>query len=279
MAGVKRSMNKETLHAETHGPDKLACTGLYIDVENVESIGRELISSLMQEWPDKAPEPRRLALYVRADSVDLWDAWATHAFPDVLVTVRGVQHYAKTGSKNSCDIAIAVEAMADLLLGRISHVAVLSDDTDFMSLYSAIRRERDGNDPTGSTPFLWLVTDRNSTRSTTVLEFFPESLMHVVRLPRAGATQATTEPEAAAEPPDRADEYSAIAEAILREYASGTHGSTAFQGLIKDRWPAHPMAKSNGAAYGTEFKAYVWPILQRAGAKMVSQKPNKYQLP
>ena len=37
--------------------------------------------------------------------------------------------------------------------------------------------------------------------------------------------------------------------------------------------------QSNGAAYGTEFKAYVWPILQRAGAKMVSQKPNKYQLP
>lgn len=58
-----------------------------------------------------------------------------------------------------------------------------------------------------------------------------------------------------------------------------TYGNTAFQGLIKDLWPAHPMAKSNGAAYGTEFKAYVWPILQRAGAKMVSQKPNKYQLP
>ena len=185
MAMVRRSMNKETLPAEAHGPGGLLGTGLYIDIENVESIGRELISSLMQEWPDKAQSPRRLALYVRADSADLWDAWATHAFPNVLVTVRGVQHYAKTGSKNSCDIAIAVEAIADLLLGRISHVAVLSDDTDFMSLYSAIRRERDGNDPTGFIPFLWLVTDRNSTRSATVLEFFPDSLIHVVRLPKA----------------------------------------------------------------------------------------------
>ena len=272
-------MDKETLPTESDGPGKLAGTGLYVDVENVESIGRELISSLMREWPDKAPAPRRLALYVRADSADLWDAWATHAFPDVSVTVRGVQHYVKTGSKNSCDIAIAVDAMADLLLGRISHIAVLSDDSDFMSLYSALRRECKQNDSTSSIPFLWLVTDRSSTRSATVLEFFPDSLMHVVRLPSAVATQATTEPQAAAEPPDAADEYSAIAEAILREFASGTYGSTAFQGLIKERWPEHPMAKSNGAAYGTEFKTYVWPILKRAGAKMASQKPNKYLLP
>ena len=48
--------------------------------------------------------------------------------------------------------------------------------------------------------------------------------------------------------------------------------------LIKDRWPDHPMASSNGPAFGVEFKNLVWPMLEERGAELVSQKPNRYQL-
>ncbi|MCY4575207.1 MAG: NYN domain-containing protein [Chloroflexi bacterium] len=251
-----------------------------MDVENVEAIAKELIESLMRNWPDeKAPPPCRLVLYVRADSTELWDAWATHEFRGISVVVRGVQHYVKTGSKNSSDIAIAIDAMADLLLGRISHIAVLSDDTDFMSLYAAIKRECGQSNSKDDIPFLWLVTDRSGTKSATVLDFFPDSLMHVVRLSDDNRSEAANETEAEVNSSKASNVYAEIAGAIHQEFTPGTYGSTAFQALIQERWPKHPMAKSNGAAYGTEFKNNVWPILEKAGATMASQKPNKYQLP
>lgn len=158
-------------------------TGLYVDVENVEAYGRELISSPMGNWPDKSPQPCQLALYVRANSTELWDASATHSFPDISVTVRGVQHYTKAASKNACDTAIAADAMSGLLLGRVSHVAALSDDSDFISLYSAIRRECGGSGADSEVQFLWLMTNRPNTRTATALEFFPDYLIHVVALP------------------------------------------------------------------------------------------------
>ena len=254
-------------------------TGIYVDVENVEAIAKELIESLMRNWPDdKAPPPCRLALYVRADSAELWNAWASHEFPGVSVVVRGVQHYVKTGSKNSCDIAIAVDAMADLMLGRISHVAVLSDDIDFMSLYAAIRRECGEESSPSGIPFLWFVTDRSSTKSATVLDFFPDSLMHVVRSPEP-KTLMTTGSETSGDTEEPVGDYTAMADAILGAFAPGTYSSTAFQGFVRERWPGHQVARSNGPAYGTEFKNNVWPILEERGAKMASQKPNKYQLP
>ena len=107
-------MNYEESTTELADKGRVAGSGLYVDVENVEAIAKKLIESLMRNWPDdKAPTPCRLVLYVRADSAELWNAWATHEFTDISVVVRGVQHYVKTGSKNSSDIAIAVDAMGE----------------------------------------------------------------------------------------------------------------------------------------------------------------------
>ena len=55
------------------------------------------------------------------------------------MVVHVTQHFSMSATKNSADIAIATNAMADLVLERVSHVLVFSDDSDFISLHVAIR--------------------------------------------------------------------------------------------------------------------------------------------
>ena len=134
----------------------------------------------MDNWPNKAPAPSRLTLYMRADQVELWRLWAASRFSDLEVEVKGTQHFSMTATKNSADIAIATNAMADLILGRVDHVAVLSDDSDFISLYAAVRDEPEIPLADGKVPLLWIVTDREGSLSTTVRQFFPPNELHVV---------------------------------------------------------------------------------------------------
>ena len=148
-------------------------SGLYVDVENLHSSGQTVIGSLVDNWPSKAPVSSRLTLYVRADQVELWRLWAASRFSDLEVEVKGTQHFSMTATKNSADIAIATNAMADLILGRVDHVAVLSDDSNFISLYAAVRDEPEIPLADGKVPLLWIVTDREGSLSTTVRQFFP----------------------------------------------------------------------------------------------------------
>ena len=103
--------------------------------------GQSMVQSLLENWPDKVPAATRLTLYVRADQTELWRLWATSQFANMEVVVHCTQHFSMSSTKNSADIAIATSAMADLLLRRGSHVVVFSDDSDFISLYIAIRNE------------------------------------------------------------------------------------------------------------------------------------------
>lgn len=139
---------------------KTGRSGLYVDLENLHADRQSMVEDLIENWPDKAPPPSRLSLYVRADQVELWRLWAESRFPDLDVAVRGTQHFSLSPTKNSADIAIATNAMADLVLDRVTHVVVFSDDSDFISLYAAIRDEPGIPRSDGQVPFLWVVTDR-----------------------------------------------------------------------------------------------------------------------
>jgi hypothetical protein len=158
-------------------------SGLYIDVENLQSDARNLIDSLMRNWPPEVPSPTHMVLYVRADMVELWKTWALSRFDVQNVDVKGIQHFASMKqSKNSGDIAIAVDAMSDLLKGRVSHVAVFSDDSDFISLFAKVRDETgDIRSRLGRIPFIWILTERDGTRSATIGDFFPASYLHFVQ--------------------------------------------------------------------------------------------------
>ena len=176
-------------------------SGLYIDVENLHPDGQAVIDALIDGWPPNWPTPSRLNLYTRADQAELWRVWAEHRFGNLQVAAHGTQHFSWSATKNSADIAIAINAISDLVLGRVDNVVVLSDDSDFISLYVAIRDEpgipRVDNRP----PFLWAVTDRKGPLSTTVEQFFPPTHLHIVSGERGRPSRPAAAPVETPRPP------------------------------------------------------------------------------
>ena len=260
-------------------------SGLYVDVENLQDHGQEFIESLMDNWPTKVPNPSCLVLYVPADKVELWRVWATNRFESLEVSVNGVQHF-MSSSKNSADIAIATKAMSDLLLNRITHVVVLSDDSDFVHLYTTIRDELpQARIDNAKVPFLWAVTNRKDTLSATVKQFFPDDLLHLI-VPRLGLTKNSKASETSKK--DIAANASTAAQNVLLEMAQeivsqipvGTFRSTECKELIKKGWPDHAMATAGEPAFGTEFKKNLWPILQGYGVEIPNpgNKPIRYEM-
>ena len=158
-------------------------TGIYADIQNLQEMAKDVLLLLIHRWPRGLPKPSKLNLYVRADHLHLWHVWASDAFPELQVTVKGVQHYSLAATKNAADMAIAVDAISDFNHNRVSHVAVVSDDSDFISLYAKLAEEVRTLEilPAGEpVPFLWVLTDRVDTKSSLLQEFFPERYVHVV---------------------------------------------------------------------------------------------------
>ena len=158
-------------------------TGIYADIQNLQEMAKDILVLLIRRWPKSLPKPTKLNLYVRADHAHLWQVWASDAFRELQVTVKGVQHYSLAATKNAADMAIAVDAISDFNHSRVSHVAVVSDDSDFISLYAKLAEEFQNGQPLDSTevvPFLWVLTDRVDTKSSLLQEFFPERYVHVV---------------------------------------------------------------------------------------------------
>ena len=278
-------------------------SGVYIDVENLQGEAQDLISSLMFNWPHPAPPPSRLTLYVRADQVELWRLWAVDQFNTVQVIVKGIQHFSRDSSKNSADIAIATNAIADFVRGRIAHVVVLSDDSDFISLYASIHDEVDQNE--GATPFLWVVTDRHKSLSPNVKQFVPRNILHVisadVRSPKSpppppplrARAPISRRPVSPTPPPPSApptpppltpvplgSPWADMARIIVRERPVGAFKSTDCQDIIRRHWSGHRMARAGGGTFGTEFKKSVWPELEKLGVKIpnLNRKPVTYEM-
>ena len=291
-------------------------SGLYIDVENLHPDGQTVIEALLDGWPGEWPAPSCLTLYTRADQTELWRLWAQHRFGNLQVTAHGTQHFSWSSTKNSADIAIAIKAMADLVIGRVSNVVVLSDDSDFISLYVAIRDEREIPRVEGRPPFLWAVTDRKGPLSTTVEQFFPPSHLHIVSPERVRALKAaeavrqlqSPPPEPSivtlpvAQPPQPApmpehtppdhqkdaepptpkpgEVFRDMARAVMEEIPVGPFKSGDAQAIIKRGWPTHQMARSPSASFGTHFKDRVWPFLEVCGVRIPNpnKKPIQYEM-
>ena len=265
-------------------------TALYVDTENLQGSAQTLIENIIEDWPEGTPPPTRLNLYVQADRVTLWDIWATGRFPRLAVTARGIQHFSNRQSKNSADIAIAIDAIADYVNGAAQYVAVMSDDSDFIPLYGKLKELSDK-----SVPFLWLVTNRDKTRSTTIRDYFPNDHIHVVQIGRlsprvtsSGEARSNAarrpRPAVRSAPPagddgkGRADRMDEVADLIIEQIPAGSFRSTECQRVIKSRWPGDPMARMSSVRFGTEFANKIWPILDERGVELLSTKPRKYGL-
>ena len=242
---------------------------LYVDTENLQGSAQALIKRTIESWPEQAPPLAQLNLYVRADLVQLWDMWAESRFSHLGVMVRGVQHFSEQPAKNSADIALAIDAIAEFMAGATHFVAVMSDDSDFIALYAKLRRLAKG-----STPFLWVLTDRPGTRSTTIRDYFPKGHIHVV----SALLTDYAEPVSDDTLEDPSEAFAAMAVLIVQEIPIGPFRSTECQHIIKTRWPDHPMAEMPGPKFGTEFANGIWPLLKERGVKLVGTGPRRYEM-
>ncbi len=266
-------------------------SGLYVDVENLQgtNAAQEVIKSLLESWPSAAPSATRLNLYVRADHSLLWEVWAEDRFPNINVSAKGVQHFSNNPTKNSADIAMAIDAIADILLGRISYVVVVSDDSDFISLYSKLREEQHRIGYTsGDIPFLWALTDRPNTRSSTLKDYFPKRHIHEVPFPKetketvAATKEVKDNPSEESPAPANATDapYAAMARAIIEKIPVGRFKSTDCQKIIKAGWPKYPLATTSQESFGAEFRKKLWPILESLGVSEPNpdSKPRQYEM-
>ena len=244
-------------------------TTLYIDTENLQGSAQSLVETVIGEWPEGLPPLSRLNLYVRGDQVSLWDIWASSQFPQLTVEVKGIQHFAGNHSKNSADIAIATDAVADFVMGVTQFVAVMSDDSDFMPLYAKLKDLT----PAG-VPFLWVMTDRTRTKASTVGEFFPNDHIHVVQMPAKHTRSQTADSEDEESSPLWLD----MAELIIKKVPVGSFKSVECQPIIKSRWPDHPIAQLPGQQFGVEFANKLWPVLEERGVRLLRKQPRKYEM-
>lgn len=274
-------MTTEDRHRGSSHSEDLLSTGLYVDLENLQGEGQAMVESLIEEWPATFPRPSRIALFSPADEVELWRLWATDRFEDLDVVNHGTQHFSKSSSKNAADLAIATSAIADLLAGRVTHVAIFSDDSDFMSVFVAIRDEPTVPSEGGRVPFLWVVTDRVGSLSPRIKQFFPSEQLHVVRLNASSQAHGTRVKDRGSRPETKTQEtWTEMAAAIVEGIEPGSFKSTDCQKLISERWPDHRLAKAHGSAFGVEFKNNIWPVLESWGVKMGNpgKKPVRYEM-
>ena len=268
----------------------------YIDIENLQDIAKEAITAALNNWPQEFPRPAILKLYVKADQTELWKIWASHKISSIEVVIKGVQHYTFTGSKNSADIAITLDAFADILKGRTQHVAVMSDDSDFAGLFAAIKQETDFSENLKN-PFKWFMTNRPDTRSQMLNDFLPAEYIQTVvcSLP----SKVSKEPKPKRSAPGRnqnppallqigkstategdSAETEKMAKTIIKNMPVGPFKSTDCRKIIKQYFPDHPMVKADSAAFGNQFSKDIWPILERYGVQLPNpnRKPRKYEM-
>jgi hypothetical protein len=255
---------------------------LYADIENLQDIAKEVLIATIEQWPAEYPKPEIIKLYVRADLTELWKIWVSHNIPGVEAIVKGVQHYSWNSSKNSADIALALDALFDLLKGRAGNIAILSDDSDYVSLFAVLKQEMGMmNNP--SKLFKWFMTNRPGTRSRILSDFFPSEYIQIVNYTaqsegvKEGRPQEIVPKDFSGDP---VSEEEQIALAIIKDIPAGTFRSSDCRKAIKRNFPDHSLAGAESALFGSQFLKVIWPILDKYGVKSEKSKrgPRKYEM-
>lgn len=268
---------------------------LYVDTENLRDSdhAQTVVDRVVANWPADRPPLSGLSLYVRADKTELWQLWAETEFPALRVRVRGVQHFSNHRAKNSADLAITADAVADLITGQAGAVAVVSNDSDFGALFVKVRELAMPAD-VPDIPFLWITAPDAGALSAEIEQFIPDryrwDLSDALAAPTATPPPAVSAkrtpnrlPEAArpALPATHADASASndvIADELIRRLPVGKFKVADAHGIFRDKWPAHPAA-TGPAQLGTFLLKEIWPIMQRRGVVMAKEKsPRTYEI-
>lgn len=260
---------------------------LYVDTENLREAdhAQDAIAQAVADWPGPLPLSS-LSLYVRADKVAVWEMWAEEAYPDLQVRVRGVQHFSNNKAKNSADLAITADAVADLVTGQAAAVAVVSNDSDFGALFVKVRELAQASGRQ-QTPFLWVTSPDAGALSPEMERFIPAGLrwdLSAASLPAPKSLPAAAQPIAQPTTPsaDKTGDISdieSVAEELIRQLPVGRFKAAEAQQVIKRRWPKRPVANADTAKFGQYLGKKVWPILQRHGVTMPRKSsPRTYEI-
>ncbi|MDD5190258.1 MAG: NYN domain-containing protein [Dehalococcoidales bacterium] len=271
-------------------------TTLYVDVENLTEFAKKAIVATLEQWPADFPKPDNMRFYVRADQTRLWHFWADHMFPEIKVSINGIQRYGYgVISKNLADMALVLDAISDLLTHRVTHIAILSDDSDYVALFSAIKQELpqySSND----LPFMWFLTDRPDTHSRALNDFLPARYLRTISYTENKV--AAPAPAVIVEKPpimhhipvmiprekppilNRQPEYEAIAKAIIQRIPVGPFRSNDCMKIVRNQFPNNHISKSDNATFGNQFAKNIWPLLEKAGVRLPNpdKKPRKYEM-
>lgn len=254
----------------------MSLSTFYVDVENLQTAAKQAITAAIEQWPGDIPKPDRLILFAQADQCGLWQIWAGHGLPFIETKVVGVQHYTQNGSKNSADIALALNALADLLKGRTQNVSILSDDSDFAILFAAIKEEASLTDES-RVPFRWFMTDREGTRSAMLGEFFPPEYVQFVACPEQSHDDKSP---AQGKTERHHNENETIARFLIQSLPVGPFKSGECKKLILKNFPQCSFAKADSATFGNHFSKSIWPILETYKVELPNpnRKPRKYEM-
>ena len=270
---------------------------LYVDTENLRDAdhARQVVEQVVANWPGDRPPLGSLSLYVRADKAELWRLWAEDAFPPLGLRVRGVQHFSANNSKNSADLAIAADAVSDLVTGRANDLAVVSNDSDFAALFVKVRElAQEANAET--VPFLWIHPPDGGALSPEIKQFIPVAFRWdladapplptptvpapapVVSRPTPKSLPEATRPALPATHADASASNDVIADELIRRLPIGKFKVADAHDIFQDKWPAHPAA-TGPAQLGTFLLKEIWPIMQRHGVVMAKEKsPRTYEI-
>ena len=258
-------------------------SGLYVDVENLQAqeFAQQFLVGLVENWLSSVPPLGIIRVYVKADMKLLWEMWTDSKFPEVEVVVGGVQHFSRKSSKNSADIALALDAVCDLMTDRVQHVVVVSDDSDFVALFGKIHELHKQAD-SAQTPFLWIMTNRDHTRSQVVESFFPNIYIRKVDIdPRASEGDGHTQFDASGlEQPVQGSGLKGhptndeVAMAIIQDIPVGQFRSAECHPIVKGYWPNCDLAGLDGAQFGQQLINHILPILEGYG---VTRNPTSRQ--
>ena len=285
-----------TNHSNGSYPDATPGSAIYVDTENLRESdhAQTLVSRVVANWPADLPPLGSVSLYVRADKAELWQLWAETEFPALRVRVRGVQHFSNHRAKNSADLAITADAVADLITGRAGAVAVMSNDSDFGALFVKVR-ELAAQADVPDIPFLWITTPDAGALSTEIEQFIPdryrwdlsaalESSASVASRPTVSASPSSNglseaaRPALAAANDDSPVSDEGVADELIRQLPIGKFKVTDAHDVFQDRWPNHP-ASNGPAQFGTFLLKQVWPILKERGVLMTRQSsPRTYEM-
>ena len=283
-----------TTHPNGSHPAVPSGSAIYVDTENLRDSdhAQTMVAQVVANWPADRPPLSGLSLYVRADRVASWEMWAEASYPDLRVRVRGVQHFSSNKAKNSADLAITADAVADLVTGQAVAIAVVSNDSDFGALFVKVK-ELAHSVGVKQPPFLWITSPEAGGLSAELERFIPAGLrwdLSETPLTVTAAPREISQPDPpslpktkrpAALPAANTDTLvsnDTIADELVLRLPIGKFKVTDAHDVFQRRWPDHPDA-AGPERFGTFLLKQIWPILQERGVLMTRKRsPRTYEI-